>query len=154
MWVTEIVERTIIETMEGIVIDGVPVVMRASRVDDEPQSPTERRKYPCMVIMASGGSRNTTESLFMRPMCTVTLMTSYKDDPKSSDLASLEDQFREILDKKLAVSTIPTAFNDIATAAGETNRFSGLVEIEGFPVERLENVQQIMTTMTFITCGA
>ena len=154
MWISEIVERTILTTMAGVNIGGVPIVMRASRVDDDPQAATERREYPCMVIMAAGGTKSTIESLFHDVNCTVTLMTNYKDDAKGTNLASLEDQMRKILDVKIANTPILPAFNSISSGAGESASFKGLVEIEGFPVERFDNVQQITTTMKFKTCGA
>ena len=71
MWISEITERTIMGAMSGL-----DVAMRASRVDNEPSNDTERREYPCMVIMASGGSTTSVESINHDVMCTVTIMTS------------------------------------------------------------------------------
>ena len=110
MWISEIVERTIIEAMASL-----DVTYRASRVDDDESCPTERKKYPSMKIVAAGGSTTTIESLFDKVLCEVTITTHYKDDPKRTLLASLSDEFREILDKPLATSTLPTIFNAIAS---------------------------------------
>ena len=149
MWISEIVERTILEAMAGL-----DVTFRASRVDDDESCPTERKRYPSMTIVASGGSTTTIESLFDKVLCEVTIATHYKDDPKRTELARLGDEFREILDKPLATSTLPAIFNAIALAAGETRYFSGLTEIEGGMPELSESDQTITTMMTFHICGA
>jgi hypothetical protein len=149
MWISEIVERTIIQTMAGL-----DVTFRASRVDDDESCPTERKKYPCMVIVAAGGSTTTIESLFDIVECTVAIITHYKDDPKHTNLAALSDEFRTILDQPLATTTIQPAFNAIALAAGEARYFSGLTDIDGGMPDLTDTEQTIMTTMKFHICGA
>jgi hypothetical protein len=149
MWISEIVERTILQTMAGL-----DVTFRASRVDDDPSAPTERKAYPCMTIVAAGGSTTTIESLFDIVECTVAIITHYKDDPKGTALAKLSDEFRTILDQPLATTTLQPAFNAIALAAGEARYFSGLTEIEGGMPDKSESEQVIMTTMKFHVCGA
>jgi len=149
MWISEIVERTIIETMASL-----DVTFRASRVDDDESCPTERKKYPSMSIVASGGSTTTIESLFDVVECAVAITTHYKGDPKHTVLAGLCDQFRTILDVPIATSTIKTTFDAIALAAGETRYFKGLTEIEGGMPELTESTQTIITTMKFRICGA
>lgn len=150
MWISEIAERAILVSMAGL-----DVTMRASRVDDDEYAPTERKKYPSMVIVASGGSRDTIESLFDEVPCAVTITTHYECDPKRTLLASLEDEFRKILDAKIAVSTVKTAFDSVALAAGESRYFKGLTEIEGGPVEMVDNKEQSITTMMkFRVCGS
>ena len=150
MWIAEIAERSIMQSMAGL-----DVTMRASRVDNDESAPTERKKYPSMVIIASGGSRDTLESLFDEVPCAVTIVTHYEDDPKRTVLAGLEDEFRKILDVGIDASTVRTAFNAIALAAGETRYFKGLTEIDGGPVELVDNKEQSITTMMkFRVCGS
>jgi hypothetical protein len=149
MWISEIVERTIIQTMASL-----DVTFRASRVDDAPSCPTERQKYPCMTIVAAGGNTTTIESLFDIVECMVEITTHYKDDPKGTTLAALSDEFRTILDQPLATTTIQPAFNAIALAAGEERYFSGLTEIEGGMPDKSESKQTITTMMKFHICGA
>jgi len=149
MWISEIVERTIIQTMASL-----DVTFRASRVDDDESAPTERKKYPCMTIVAAGGSTTTIESLFDIVECVVSITTHYEDDPKRTVLARLGDEFRTILDKPIATSTLKTAFDAIALAAGETRYFKGLTEIDGGMPDLSNTEQTIMTTMKFRICGA
>lgn len=149
MWISEIAERAIMSAMSGL-----SVTMRASRVDNETDKPDERKKYPAMVIMASGGSMDTIESLFHEIPITVTLITHYEDDPKRTTLAGLEDSMRSILDVPIASSTIKTAFEAAATAASETYYFKGLTNIEGGMVEPSEKEQSITTTMVMHVCGS
>jgi len=149
MWISEIAERSIMEAMAGL-----DVTMRASRVDNDATAPTERKDYPAMVIMASGGSRNSTEGVNDTVPVAVTIITHYKDDPKCTNLAALEDQFRKILAEKIAVSTIKTQFDAIALAAGETRYMKGVTDIEGGMVNPSNAEQSIMTTMTIHVCGS
>ena len=149
MWISEIVERTIVEAMAPL-----GITFRASRIDDDESCPTERKKYPSMTIVAAGGSTTTIESLFDKVQCQVMIATHYKDDPKHTELARLGDEFREILDKPLATTTLQPIFNAIALAAGETRYFSGLTEIDGGMPELSESDQTITTMMTFHICGA
>ena len=149
MWISEIAERAIMSAMSGL-----DVTMRASRVDNETDRPDERKKYPAMVIMASGGSMDTIESLFHEVNLTITLVTHYEDDPKRTTLAGLEDEMRKILDVPVASSTVKTAFDAVATAADETYYFKGLTDIEGGQVEPSEKEQSITTTMVMHVCGS
>jgi hypothetical protein len=149
MWISEIAERAIMQAMAGL-----DVTFRASRVDNEEDYPDQRKKYPCITIMASGGSSDSIESLFDRIDITVILTTHYEDDPKRTTLAALEDQFRKILDAKISVSTMKTSFDAVALAAGETRYFKGLTDIEGGAVEVTEKEQSISTTMTMHVCGS
>ena len=144
MFITEITERAIISAMGGL-----NVTFRAGRVDDDDAAPTERKKYPCMTIIASS-SKATTESLFSQVVCAVTLTTHYTDDPKRTVLAGLEDEFRTILDVG-----IKAQWDAIAAAAGETRYYKGLTEIDGGPVELFDSKEQsITTTMKIHTCGS
>jgi len=149
MWISEIAERSIMEAMAGL-----DVTMRASRVDNDASAPTERKKYPAMVIMAAGGTRSSTESLNDEVAVTVTIITHYKDDPKCTTLARLEDEFRKILGAKIAVSTIRTQFNAIALEAGETRYMKGVTDIDGGMINPSEAEQSIMTTMVIHVCGS
>jgi len=88
MWISEIAERAIIEAMASL-----DVTFRASRVDDDEAAPTERKTYPLMAIMASGGSADTLESLFHDVPCTVAITTHYRDDPKRTTLVNSKDGF-------------------------------------------------------------
>jgi len=149
MWISEISERAIMSAMSGL-----DVTMRASRVDNEADRPEERKKYPAMVIMASGGSTDSIESIFHEVNLTITLLTHYEDDPKRTTLANLEDAMRAILGVSIASSTVRTAFNAVALAAGETYYFKGLTDIEGGQVELSEKEQSITTTMILHVCGS
>jgi len=149
MWISEISERSIMTAMAAL-----EVTMRASRVDNEPSRPDERKKYPAMVIMASGGSTDSIESIFSDVNLMITIVTHYEDDPKRTTLAALEDQMRKILGVPIATSTIKTAFDAIAVAAGETNYFKGLTNIEGGQVEPSDKEQSITTTMVLHVCGS
>lgn len=149
MWISEIAERAIMSAMSTLA-----VTMRASRVDNEPTRPDERKKYPAMVIMASGGSTNSIESINSEVNLTITLVTHYEDDPKRTTLAGLEDQMRKILGKPISTSTIKTAFDAAATTAGETRYMKGLTNIEGGQVEPSDKEQSITTTMVLHVCGS
>ena len=149
MWIAEIAERAIKAAMSGL-----DVTMRASRVDNEPDAETERKEFPSLVIQASGGNKDGTESIFDEVPVTVTITTHYNDDPKRTVLAGLEDQFRKILDAKIATSTVKTSFESVASTASETRYFKGLTKIEGGPVEIMDKEQSIRTTMILHVCGA
>ena len=149
MWIAEIAERAIMAA-----IAGLDVTFRASRVDNATDSETERKTYPAMVIMASGGNSESTESLFQEVPVTVQIITHYEDDPKRTTLAGLEDQFRKIVNVPIATNTIRTAFNAAAIAAGETFYLKGITDIEGGPVEITDKQQTITTTMILRTCGS
>ena len=149
MWIAEIAERAIMAAMAGL-----DVVMRASRVDNEPDAETERKEFPSMVIQAAGGNKAGTESILDEVPVTVTITTHYKDDPKRTVLAGLEAQFRKILDAKIATSAIKTSFESVAQSAGETRYFKGLTQIEGGIVEIIEKEQSIRTTMILHVCGS
>jgi len=159
MWISEIAERAIMGAMTGITltmqgIAGVAITLRASRVDNEPTLDAERKTYPCMIIQAAGGSADSIESIFAEVPITVTLVTHYDDDPKRTTLAELEDKFRKILDAKIAVSTVKTAFDAVALAASETRYFKGMTAIEGGLIEATEKEQRIATTMIMHVCGS
>jgi len=126
MWISEIAERAIMQAMGAL-----DVTFRASRVDNEPDSPTQRKKYPSMVIVASSGSKDTTESLFFDIPITVSIITHYEDDPNRDTLKGLEDSFMKVLELPIATSTIRTAYNAIALAAGESRYLKGLTNIDG-----------------------
>ena len=149
MWIAEIAERAIMQAMAGL-----DVTFRASRVDNATDSETERKGYPAMVIMAASGNTATIESLFDEVPMVVQLITHYEDDPKCTTLAGIEDQFRTILDAPIATSTIRTAFNAIALAAGETRYFKGLTDIEGGMIEITDKQQTITINMTMHVCGS
>jgi hypothetical protein len=149
MWISEIAERTIIAAMASL-----DVTFRASRVDDDPSAPTERKQYPCITIVADGGTKESTESLSTDVVLTVSLTTHYKDDPKRTTLAGLEDQFRKITDVKVNDTTLKAIFDQIAADADETRFYKGLTEIAGQPMELSETEQTIMTTMKMHVCGS
>ena len=163
MWISEIAERAIWSAMSGLdvtfrtlpTMSGLDVTFRLSRVDDDETAQTERKKYPCMVIVAEGGSKDTTEALFDTVPVAVTISTHYTDDPKRTVLAGLEDEFRTILDAKIATSTVRTAFNAVALAASSTRYSKGITEISGGPIELTDNKEQsILTTFKLNVCGA
>jgi len=159
MWISEIAERAIMGAMSAITVTmhgdaGVAITFRASRVDNETDLDTERKIYPCMVIQAGGGNKETIESLFSEVPITVTIITHYDDDPKCTTLAEMEDKFRKILDKPVATSTVKTAFDAAAVAGGETRYFKGLTAIDGGMVEVTEKEQRITTTMIMHVCGS
>ena len=133
---------------------GLDVTMRASRVDNETDRPDERKKYPMMVIMASGGSTDSIESINSEVNLTIMIVTHYEDDPKRTTLAGLEDDMRTILGKPIATSTIKTAFDAVALAASETRYMKGLTNIEGGQVEPSDKEQSITTTMILHVCGS
>jgi len=143
MWMAEIAERAILSAMSDI-----SVTFRASRVNDEPLGDTERKTYPCMVIKAGGGTQHGDRNIFYDVPVEVTLVTLYTQDPKRTTLASLEDEFRQILD-----AGIVNEFDAIASAANSNSRLSGVVDISGGPAERVDNEQYIATTMVFKVCG-
>jgi hypothetical protein len=149
MWIAEIAERAIMAAMAGL-----DVTMRASRVDNEPDAETERKEFPSMVIQASGGNKAGTESINDEVPVTITITTHYNDDPKRTVLAGLEDQFRKILDAKIATSTVKTSFDSVASTASETRYFKGLTNVEGGPVEIMDKEQSIRTTFILHVCGA
>jgi len=149
MWIAEIAERAIMAAMAGL-----DVTMRASRVDNEPDAETERKEFPSMVIQASGGNKAGTESINDEVPVTITITTHYNDDPKRTVLAGLEDQFRKILDAKIATSTVKTSFDSVASTASETRYFKGLTNIEGGSVEIMDKEQSIRTTFILHVCGA
>jgi hypothetical protein len=150
MWISEIAERSILTAMAAL-----DVTFRASRVDDDEAAPTERKKYPCIVVRAGSGATVGTESLYNEVPCEVTIITHYEDDPKMAVLKGLEDEFHKILNVSVTTSTILTAFDAIATAAGETARYKGMTEIDGSMPEIVDAKQQsIMITMKFNVCGA
>jgi hypothetical protein len=149
MWIAEIAERAIMAAMAGL-----DVTMRASRVDNEPDAETERKEFPSMVIQASGGNKVGTESKNDEVPVTITITTHYNDDPKRTVLAGLEDQFRKILDAKIATSTVKTSFDSVASTASETRYFKGLTNVEGGPVEIMDKEQSIRTTFILHVCGA
>ena len=149
MWISEIAERAIMSAM-----DGLDVTMRASRVDNETDRPDDRKKYPAMVIMASGGSTDSIESINSEVNLSITLITHYEDDPKRTTLAGLEDEMRKILGVGIATSTVKTAFDAVAAAAGETNYCKGLINIEGGLVEPSNTEQSITTSMILHVCGS
>lgn len=149
MWIAEIAERAVLQAMAAL-----DVTFRASRVDDDTAVDVERKKYPALVIQAASGNKETTESLFQEVPVTLTLITHFDDDPKRTTLASLEDQMRKITDKPIATSTLKTAFDDIASAAGETKYYKGLTAIEGGQIEVTNKEQTIITTMTMRVCGS
>jgi len=149
MWISEIAERAIMSAMAGL-----DVTMRASRVDNEPAKPDERQEFPCMVIMASGGSTDSIESINSEVNLAITLITHYEDDPKRTTLAVLEDKMRKILGVGIATNTVRTAFNAIAVTASETYYMKGLTNIEGGQVEPSEKKQSITTTMILHVCGS
>lgn len=149
MWIAEIAERSIMQAM-----DKLDVTFRASRVDNETDAETQRKVYPAMVIMASSGNRGTIESLFDEVPIIVQLITHHEDDPKRTTLARLEDEFRTILDKPIATSTVRTAFNAIALEAGKTRYFKGLTDIEGGMIEITDKQQTITINMTMHVCGS
>ena len=149
MWIAEIAERAIMAAMAGL-----DVTFRASRVDNETDRETERKKYPCMVIQAAGGGKATLESLFSTVPVTVTIITHYKDDPKRTTLAGLEDQFRKILDVSISSNTVKTKFDAAAQTASETRYLKGITEIEGGQIEGTNEEQSIATTMILHVCGS
>jgi len=149
MWISEIAERAIMSAMSGL-----DVTMRASRVDNETDRPDERKKYPAMVIMASGGSTDSIESINAQVNLMITLVTHYEDDPKRTTLAGLEDEMRTILGVGIASNTVRTAFNAIAVTASETYYMKGLTNIESGQVEPSEKEQSITTTMSLHVCGS
>jgi len=149
MWIAEIAERAIMQAMAGL-----DVTFRASRVDNETDQETERKEYPMMVIMAAGGSTDSLESLFYEVPMTISLVTHYEDDPKRTTLAGLEESFRTILDANIASSTIKTAFDAIASAAGNARYMKGITSIEGGPVEITDKQQTIITNMILHVCGS
>lgn len=141
----EITERTILAVMADIA-----VTFRAGRVDDSPASETERTAYPYMEVRAGGGTQQGDRSMFYMVQVEVWLVTKYTGDPKRTVLASLEDQFRQLMDG----GGITDQFNAIAEAAGSRSRLQGVIDITGSPVGIAENKDQsIVTTMTFKVCG-
>jgi len=149
MWMSEIAERAIMQAASSL-----DVTMRASRVDNEETEKTERKKYPALVINAGSGNTDSIESLFYEVPITLTLITHYEDDPKCTTLASLEDELRSITDVGIDSSTVRTAFNSIAAAAGETRYFKGLTNIEGEPVAKTDKEQSIVINMIMHVCGS
>ena len=149
MWISEIAERAIMQAM-----GAMDVSFRASRVDNEPASPTERKEYPSVVIMAASGSKDTTEDLFFEIPVTVSIITHYEDDPKRATLKGLEDTFMKVLELPIASSTIRTAYNSIASTAGESRYLKGLTNIDSSPIEITDKTQTITITMTLHSCGS
>jgi len=145
MWLAEIAERGL-----SAACADMDVTIRASRVDDETAQDTERKEYPALVIRAGAGRRDSIESLFTDVPMEVTLVTLYTDDPKRTELATLEDELCTIIH-----DGFKTEFDAAADDAGEDWYFKGLLEIEGSMPEIVENKEQsIMITFVVKACGS
>ena len=141
MWCAEITERSVLSALNGI-----DASFRASRVDDEALSPVEKNALPAIVISADGGSPQGYLSIFYTVGLTVTITTSIVDDPKRTQLASLEDSVRTVLDGDMA-----DTFN--AIGAQYNWYFKGITDCVGGLVELLDNKQQsVSVEMIFRLC--
>ena len=144
MWMSEIAERSVLEAMKGL-----KVTFRASRVNDEPQDPTEHQKYPCMVINAGSGRKQNDVDGFYDVPCAVQLVTIIEDDEKRTILTGLEEEFRDIIDVNLTMQAAWEAVRD-----GSSWYYKLIVDTEGSPVEFDGNKQMITYSMTFKVCGS